>query len=104
MNSQFKHYAPRVLGIMTAVLYGIFATDSGSAAELAIHLVPSAVMVLGTVILWKKPAIAGFFFLALGAALTLFFRTYKFHLSFLLLSGPLFLTGALYLAWRKHTA
>ena len=106
-------WTPRVLAILFAAFISIFALDVFGAGytfwetivALTMHMVPTAVVLLALVIGWRWQWIGGILFLALGLVYILVFREGDW-IAYLLISGPLFLVGALFLisAWVQKRA
>lgn len=97
-------WAPRVLGIAYILFLSMFALDVFSDAlsvgqtlvALAMHLIPSAVMILAVAIAWRWPVAGGLIFIAAG----LFYSLTKglHHPSWIaVVAGPAFVLGALFL-------
>lgn len=99
-------WAARILAILYALFISIFALDvfqeGYSASEtilaLAIHLVPTAVVLVCLAVAWKTVRAGGLLFLLLGAAFWVFFGREAEWINFLIIPGPLILVGALFLA------
>lgn len=98
-------WSPRVLGILIAVFVSLFALDvfgeGYSTVEtivaLAMHLIPTLVILIVLGIAWRWEWIGGFLFVALGVLyITLFWEPSNLP-AYLVISGPLFLTGILFL-------
>ena len=106
-------WAPRVLAMLFAAFISIFALDVLGAGKtfwetmvaLAMHMVPTAAVLLALAIGWRWQWIGGILFLALGLIYILVFREGDW-IAYLLISGPLFLVGALFLisAWVQKRA
>lgn len=102
------HWAPRVLGILFALFISIFALDvfgRGYAfwefvLALVMHLVPTYIVVLLLMLSWRQEFIGGVNFVALSALYILLFRNQHF-LTYILISGPAFLIGALFI-WNSY--
>jgi len=104
-------WAPRVLAILYAIFLSMFAFDVFSfhagfwrmAAGFAIHLVPTAVVVLALVIAWRREWFGAVAFCALGV-FYLWWARGKFDLNtYIIISGPVFLTGVLFfLSWLRR--
>jgi hypothetical protein len=98
-------WSARILGILYALFLSIFALDvfqeGYSASEtiiaLGMHLIPTAVVIILLLFAWKNARIGGLLFLILGAAFWVFFGGRNDWAGSLLVSGPLFLVGALFL-------
>ena len=100
------HWTPRVLGILFAAFISLFALDAfgqgygfwGSLAAFLIHMVPTGLILAALVVAWRWEWLGAVLFVALGAAY-LIEAWGKFDwLTYALVSGPAFLTGALFLA------
>ena len=98
-------WSPRILGILIAVFVSLFALDvfgeGYSTVEtivaLAMHLIPTFVILIVLGIAWRWEWIGGFLFVALGVLyITLFWEPSNLP-AYLVISGPLFLTGILFL-------
>lgn len=106
-------WAARVLGIGMALFLSIFALDAfgeggilRNVAAFLIHLVPSFLVLAVVIFAWRREAVGAVGFTAL--ALIYIVMTWgRFPLSvYLLIAGPLALTGLLFLAswYQKHQA
>jgi hypothetical protein len=117
MNDRFGrvlHWTPRILGILFALFISIFALDvfgqgysfGETIVALIMHLVPTALVVVVLLIAWRWEWAGAVLFAALGAWYLLMTRGRFDWLTYLLISGPLFLIGALFLvSWlRRRTA
>lgn len=96
------YLAPRVLAIAFVIFISLFALDVLGEPRwllaLAMHLIPSFVLVVLTVIAWKWEQLGGLLFLAAGLA-ALFLSSS----SALIVSLPLFVIGGLFLGRRYLT-
>jgi hypothetical protein len=99
-------WSPRILGIGFTLFLSIFALDVfgedrdfwGTAVALLIHLTPVYIVVIMLVIAWRREWVGAILFPAL-AVFYLVFSWGRFHWSaYLVISGPLFLVGALFWA------
>ena len=102
LNRRVFVWAPRLLGIATALFLGIFALDAigGPALALLIHLAPAA-MVAGVVAMaWRNELVGSLGFLALGVAyIALAWGRFPWTV-YAAISGPLFLTAILFaISW-----
>jgi hypothetical protein len=110
------YWTPRVLGVLLAAFITIFAADAFEGnftiweklVALAVHMIPTAVILLAVAIAWRWEIPGGLLFVAAAA----------FHTSWalgrglpgvdiLLISGPAYLVGALFVAdwfYRRRTA
>lgn len=99
------YWSPRVLGILIAIFVSLFALDVfgegysfwETVGALAMHLIPTFVILLALGIAWRRAWIGGFLFVALGVLyITLFWEPSNLP-AYLVISGPLFLAGILFL-------
>ncbi len=70
MSVRLLHWMPRVLCIAAILFVSMFALDSTRLVELAVHLIPTAVLLGVLVIAWRWPLPGGLLFTLLGLALT----------------------------------
>lgn len=104
-NNQLLYWSPRILGILIAIFVSIFALDVfgggfnlwETAAALLMHLIPTLVIVITLLIAWRWERLGGFLFIALGVLYMLLFWDPTRWPAYLLISGPLFLAGILFL-------
>jgi len=98
-------WAPRILCILFAVFVSLFALDVfgegygfwGTMLALLMHLIPTGVILIVLAISWRWEWVGGVLFTALGVLYLAMFWG-RFHWSaYLLISGPLFLVGVLFL-------
>ena len=103
-------WTPRVLGILFTVFVSIFALDVfgegygfwGTILALLMHLVPALIVLTALVIAWRWEAVGGILFIALGVwYLVTTWGHFTWHL---VISGPLFVIGALFVANRFYRA
>ena len=74
MKNKFLYWAPRILSILLAVFISLFALDVFSEGypfweailALVIHLVPTYLVIIATVIAWKWEIIGGSIFSAIN--------------------------------------
>ena len=103
------HWLPRILSILFSILLSLFALDVFNEYQgvrvilpLLIHLLPSFVLILITIIAWKKELFgaAAFIMMAISYILMVgFYRHWSWYLS---ISVPALLIGILYLVdWIK---
>jgi hypothetical protein len=98
-------WSPRVLGILIVIFTSLFALDVfgegysfwETIGALAMHLIPTLVILIVLGIAWRWEWTGGFLFVALGVLyITLFWEPSNLP-AYLLISGPLFLAGFLFL-------
>ena len=102
---QLLYWTPRVLGILIAIFVSLFALDvfgegynfSETIAALAMHLIPTLVILIILAIAWRWGRLGGFFFISLGVLSILLFWYPTHWPAYLLISGLLFLVGILFL-------
>jgi hypothetical protein len=102
-------WSPRVLCIAFALFLSLFALDVFSEGlswwktilALLIHLIPTAFIVVVLVVSWRWEWVGGILYVVLG---TLYLIQARHHPDWvLIISGPLFLVGALFLLnWWKR--
>jgi hypothetical protein len=105
-------WAPRVLAILFAVFISLFALDVFGAGygfwetllALFMHLIPTWFVLLALALAWRWEWIGAILFAALGLGYILMARGQFDWIAYLLISGPLFLTGALFLVswWLRR--
>ncbi len=107
MKNKILYWTPRVLGILFAVFISIFALDVFGEygfpevlVALFMHLIPTFLIVGVLLIAWKWNLVGGILYIGLG----LFYIGFgwgKFEgLVFLIVAGPAFLTGLLFILNR----
>jgi hypothetical protein len=111
MNAHLKQllfWTSRVLGVLFVAFLSLFALDvfgegSGfwdTARALVMHLIPALLVLAALVLAWRREAVGGILLIALG---TWYLVNTLNHLDWcLVISGPLFLTGGLFLADRVY--
>lgn len=111
MTKNWLHWAPRVLGILIALFISMFALDvfgQGTSfwetlVALLMHMIPTALIVVALTIAWRWEWIGGLLFIALGALYIAWFWSPGNWAAYLIISGPLFLVGILFLfSWRRQ--
>jgi len=106
------YWTPRVLGVLFAMFLSLFALDVfgegygfwGTMLALLMHLVPVYLVVAALFVAWQWEPVGAMLFAALGVAY--FVDAWgRFDWStYALISGPLFLLGALFVAdWVYRT-
>jgi hypothetical protein len=105
------YWTPRILGILFAIFISIFALDVfmegygfwETVVALVMHLVPTAIIVIVLLIAWRWERVGGVLFLVFGALYIVMFWEIDGLVAFLLISGSLFLIGALFLfGWHNR--
>jgi hypothetical protein len=98
-------WMPRVLSILFALFISLFALDVFGAGygfwetivALLIHLVPTGMILIALAIAWRWEWIGGILFAALGAWYIIMAWGKFPWITYLLVAGPAFLIGALFL-------
>ncbi|MBK9316624.1 MAG: hypothetical protein IPM55_20605 [Acidobacteria bacterium] len=102
---QLVYWAPRVLALVFAAFISIFALDVFNEGygfwqtiqALLMHLIPTALVLIGLAIAWRWEWLGALEFTALGIGY-LIMAWGKFDwTAYAVISGPLFLLGALFL-------
>ena len=112
MTAELRVWAPRVLGLLVCAFLGLFALDAfsggrGLAAlpDFLIHLVPSLVLLAIVFASWRHPWVGGIVFTGLAILYAFSARDHSDWI--VIISGPLFVVGALFFwTWwseaRRH--
>lgn len=104
-SKQGLFWIPRVLGLLFAAFLSVFALDvftefSGfwqTVGALAMHLIPTGIVLIALVIAWRWETVGGVLFISL-CVLYLIPAWGRLHWSaYVVIGGPLFLVGALFL-------
>jgi len=115
MNTPVKHllfWTPRILGLLFAAFISLFALDVfeehhgfwQTALALALHLIPTAILLLILGTAWRWEWVGALIFPALGGLYIFHFWGRFPWATYVLISGPLFLLGGLFLVgWLKRT-
>ena len=98
-------WTPRILCILFAVFVSLFALDVfgegygfwGTILALLMHLIPTGVILIVLAISWRWEWVGGVLFIALGVLYMVMFRGRSHWSAYLVISGPLFLVGVLFL-------
>ena len=102
MTKKWLFWLPRILGIVFPIFISTFALDVFGAGylwyevimALLVHLVPTYIAVAILLIAWKWPQIGSLFYFAAGLFYFLMVWQIENWIAILLITGPLFLTGA----------
>ena len=102
---RLMYWSPRILSICLAIFISLFALDVFSEGygpgktvlALLIHLIPTFLIVIMSIIAWYREGIGGILFLALAASYVIMngWRNW-------IIPGPIFLIGILFLINRKY--
>jgi len=108
--SALLRWSPRILGILVCVFLSAFSFDAfnsqtslaQSLPDFASHLTPVFLLLCIVAISWRWPWVGGAVFTVLAAAYAYFARD---HMSWVLvIAGPLFAVGVLFLLSWRHGA
>lgn len=110
-NRNLLKWIPRILAIMFLLFMSLFALDVFSEdysiwetlIALFMHLIPSYFLIAVIIIAWRWSTIGGILFLLLGTFSVFFFNTYRDPISFMIISLPAFILGALFI-WDNMTS
>ena len=111
-TKRFLFWTPRLLCLLFAGFISLFALDVfaenhgfwNTLLALLIHLIPTGLLLLILAVTWRWEWVGGLLFPALGAFYIIAFWG-RFHWSaYAILSGSLFLLGALFLLGWKYRA
>lgn len=98
-------WTPRILGILFAMFISIFALDVfgegynfwETIVALLMHLVPTGIIVIALAIAWRWEWVGAILFAGLGAGYVIMAWGRFEWGTYLLIAGPLFLIGVLFL-------
>jgi len=102
-------WSPRVLGILFAMFLSVFALDVFGESlgfwktilALLMHLIPVYIVIIALIIAWRWEWVGAILFSGLGILYIYLFRGGFPLITYLIISGPLFLVGILFLLnWR----
>lgn len=104
-KKKFIFWAPRISIILYMLFLSIFALDVFGEGygfpeviiALFMHLIPVFVLLIITIIAWKKPHIGGIIFIIIAIVFTILFNTYRDFIGFILISVPPLVIGLLFL-------
>jgi hypothetical protein len=112
LSKRLLFWTPRVLGIAFALFLSLFALDVfepgrgfwPTLAALLIHLIPVFFLLATLAVAWRWEWVGTVIFAALGILYIVWAPTRGLHwMALVIVSGPLFLLAALFLAnWLKH--
>jgi uncharacterized membrane protein YccC len=93
------YWLPRILAILFIVFISVFALDVIGEPQwflaLLIHLIPSFILILLTIIAWRNEKVGGFLFLVAGFIITIFFHS-------VVLALPAFIIGIIFFLAGTH--
>lgn len=99
------YWLPRAIVILFILFFSVFSLDvfseEGTVLEKAVgllmHNIPTIILVLALVFAWKKEKMGGYLFIVLGLLFAFFFKAYERIDTFLMISFPAILAGALFI-------
>jgi len=102
---QVVFWMPRILCVLFAVFVSLFALDVfgvgygfwGTIVALLIHLIPTGIILISLAVAWRWEWIGALLFVALGVWYVIMAWGKFDWITYLLIAGPLFLLGALFL-------
>ena len=105
-------WTPRILCLLFSVFISLFALDVfGEGYDIwetivafFMHMVPTFVILLVLALAWRWEWVGAVLFCALGALYIVVFRDDPDLIAYLMISGPLFLTAALFLVGWVYRA
>lgn len=87
------YWLPRILAILFIIFISLFALDVFGKPNwflaLLIHLIPSFILIIATIVAWKKELVGGLVFVVLGLSFILYFHNF-------VISAPVFIIGILF--------
>jgi hypothetical protein len=88
------YWLPRVLAILFIIFMSVFALDAFSEPQwfvpLLMHLIPSFILIILTVVAWKFEMVGGILFLVGGLVMSIFYHS-------LIIASPAFFIGVAFL-------
>ena len=108
MKNKLLYWTPRILSILLAVFISLFALDVfgegysfwEAVLGLLIHLVPTYLVIIATLIAWKWEITGGSMFIGLGLFYILMTRGRMHFLTYLFITCPLILIGGMFILHR----
>jgi hypothetical protein len=106
---KFLYWLPRILSVLFICFLTLFSLDVFEIEApwyqliggFLIHSIPSLVLIVVTIIAWKKPKIGGWLFMAVGLGLAILT---KFNLMSMVIYVSPIIVGILYLVSGKSQA
>ena len=94
---KFLYWLPRILAILFIAFISVFALDVFQEKQwylaLLMHLIPSFILIILTIIAWKHERMGGFLFLSAGLVMLIFFHS-------LIIALPAFIIGAIFIFFQ----
>ncbi|HKZ34732.1 MAG TPA: hypothetical protein VJ179_02595 [Patescibacteria group bacterium] len=100
------YWSSRILSVLFVLFISFFATSEKSVIGFLIQLIPALIVLVVTLLAWKWERVGGILFYVLGFLYILFAWGYTHFGAYVIISGPMFLLGTLFLlhAKRKNDA
>lgn len=103
--NRWLRFTPRILSIVLVLFLSLFALDAFDSDQpvlqqliaFAIHLKPSFVLAITAAVAWRFPRCGGWLYLAWAAFYVFMAWGKEAWIAFVLISGPLALTGLLFI-------
>jgi len=107
-TNKWLYWSPRILAILFTIFISLFALDVFGESygfwqvilALLIHLVPTFILVIALLIAWRWELAGGIIFIVLGLWYIIMVFGKLTFITILLMAGPLFLIGILFLLNR----
>lgn len=108
MQVRLLYWTPRLLALAAAVFLSLFALDSftgesGGWAAVAMHLIPSVMVLAALAVAWRHEVAGGLLFIGLGAAYVVMVGGHRLDW-IAVVAGPLWVIGVLFLAGYARRA
>jgi hypothetical protein len=109
--NKILYWTPRILTIVFILFLGLFALDAFEGEQslikklggFLIHLIPNFVMILILIVAWKQEWVGTIAYIIVGIAYIIMFWGRFPVVTYLTISGPLFLIGILFwLNWMNR--
>ncbi len=101
-------WVPRIIAIAYVLFLLVFTLDSGASGiweritAYVMNALPAIVVAACLAVFWRRPKAAGWMFIALAVAFTVWFNAYTRLEQFLIVPLPLLVIGVLFLLVRKR--
>ena len=98
-------WTSRILAILYTLSFTLLAFDvfghgytwQEILLALFLHMIPVILLVVATIVAWRRPSLGGVWFMFLGLVSVFFFNTHQDLITFMLISFPAFFIGSLLL-------
>ncbi|HLD11305.1 MAG TPA: hypothetical protein VJB91_00135 [Patescibacteria group bacterium] len=96
------YWSSRILSVLFVLFISFFATSEKTVIGFLIQLIPALIVLAFTLLAWRWERIGGILFYVLGFLYILFAWGYTSPLAYVIISGPMFLLGTLFLIQAKR--